>query len=97
MRILKLLLAALLLLCLFSMPYGYYNIVRIVSMIGFSIIAYRYYSEKEIELFIVFCGLVLLFQPFVKVPLGRTIWNITDMIVAGILLYLSFFYHTKSK
>ena len=97
MRLLKIILAVLLLLCLLSMPYGYYNIVRIVSMIGFAIIAYRYYSEKEIELFIVFCGLVLLFQPFVKVPLGRTIWNVTDMIVAGILLYLSFFFDTKSK
>lgn len=97
MRILKILLAALLLLCLFSMPYGFYNIVRVISMICFSIIAYRYYSEKKIELFIVFCGLVLLFQPFVKVPLGRTIWNITDLIVAVSLLYLSFFYDKKSK
>ena len=97
MRMLKIILAVLLLLCLLSMPYGYYNIVRVVSMIGFSIIAYHYYSEKKIELFIVFCGLALLFQPFVKVPLGRTIWNITDVIVAGILLYLSFFFDTKSK
>jgi hypothetical protein len=35
-------LAAALLLCLAPMPYGYYQLVRIVAMIAFAIMAYQY-------------------------------------------------------
>ena len=30
----------------------------------------------------------LLFQPIMKVPLGRDIWNVVDIIVAIFLIYL---------
>jgi len=35
---------------------------------------------------IVYVCLALLFQPFIKVALGRTGWNIVDVVVAVILL-----------
>ena len=82
MNHLKLLLAALLLLCLAPMPYGYYQFVRIVAMIAFAILAYLYYEKKAIPLAITFGGLALLFQPFLKVALGRTMWNVVDVVVA---------------
>lgn len=78
----ELLLAALLLLCLAPMPYGYYQFVRIVAMIAFAILAYFYYEKKAIPLAITFGGLALLFQPFLKVALGRTMWNVVDVVVA---------------
>lgn len=87
---LKLLLAALLLLCLAPMPYGYYQLVRIVAMIAFAIFAYQYYEKKMMTLAITFGGLALLFQPFFKVALGRTLWNWFDVIVAVGLLILWF-------
>ncbi|MBP5375388.1 MAG: hypothetical protein J6Y38_03540 [Bacteroidaceae bacterium] len=31
---------------------------------------------------------VLLFQPFIKIALGRTMWNIVDVIVAILLVWL---------
>lgn len=40
MNYLKLLLAVLLLLCLAPMTYGYYQLVRVVAMIAFAIMAY---------------------------------------------------------
>ena len=88
MNHLKLILAALLLLCLAPMPYGYYQLVRIVAMIAFAIMAYQYYEKKVIALAITFGGLALLFQPFIKVALGRTLWNWVDVIVAVGLLIL---------
>lgn len=88
MNYLKLLLAALLLLCLAPMPYGYYQLVRIVAMIGFSVMAYQYYEKEAMPLAITFGGLALLFQPFVKVALGRSMWNVIDVIVAVGLLVL---------
>jgi len=31
-------------------------------------------------------SLAVLFQPLIKIALGRTIWNIVDVIVAGLLI-----------
>ena len=87
---LKLLLAVLLLLCLAPMPYGYYQLVRIVAMITFAIMAYQYYDKKNIPLAITFGGLAILFQPIIKVALGRTLWNVVDVAVALFLIILLF-------
>lgn len=88
MKHLKILLAAMLLLCLLHMPYGYYELVRFVSMVVFAIMAYKYYEKKKEVLTIVLGALAILFQPFVKIALGRTIWNIVDVVVALLLLGL---------
>jgi len=85
-----LILAALLLLCLAPMPYGYYQLVRFVSMVVFAVMAYQYYVKKQDIWAVAFCALALLFQPFFKVALGRTMWNIVDVVVAIILLVMAF-------
>jgi hypothetical protein len=85
-----LILAALLLLCLAPMPYGYYQLVRFVSMVVFAVMAYQYYVKKQDLWAVAFCALALLFQPFFKVALGRTMWNIVDVVVAIILLVMAF-------
>ena len=95
--ILKIILALLLLLCLAPMPYGYYQLVRVVAMIAFAIIAYQYYEKEIVSLAITFGGLCLLFQPFIKVALGRTLWNVVDVIVAIGLIYLTLSDLNKKK
>lgn len=75
-------LAIALMLCLFPMPYGYYTLVRFASMIIFGCMAYGFYKEKKMPLCIIAGSLALLFQPFVKIVLGRAMWNIVDVIVA---------------
>ena len=96
MNTIYLFLAAILLLCLAPMPYGYYVLVRFLSMVGFGIMAYRYYQEKKESLAWTFGILALLFQPFAKIALGRLIWNIVDVIVAVGLIIL-FFIEKKKK
>lgn len=76
------------------MPYGYFQLVRILAMIGFAILAYLAYKEKRIIEMIVYIGLAILFQPLVKIALGREVWNIVDIIV-GIGLIASVFYNTE--
>ena len=88
MNYLKLILAALLLLCLAPMPYGYYQFIRLVSMIVFAVMAYQYFEKEKMPLAITFGGLVLLFQPFCKIALGRTLWNVMDVVVAVGLVIL---------
>lgn len=88
MKHLKLILVIALLLCLAPMPYGYYILVRFFAMIVFGLMAYRYYQEKKENLMITFGTLVVLFQPIIKIPLGRVVWNVVDIIVAIILIIL---------
>lgn len=80
--------AILLLLCLFPLPYGYYALLRFVAMVVFGYSAYRYYKEQKESLMVTMITLTILFQPLLPITLGRTIWNIVDVIVAIFLLYL---------
>lgn len=66
MRIVYLIMAVLLLLCLAPMPYGYYQLVRFVSMVVFGIMAYQYYEEKKAVLMMVFDHLLYFFNLLLK-------------------------------
>lgn len=83
---LKILLAGLLLTCLAAMPYGYYQFVRFAALVGFAVLAYASFRTEDQRIAIVYVCLALLFQPFIKVALGRTIWNIVDVVTATFLL-----------
>ena len=80
--IIKIILAILFICCLFNMPYGYYQAVRFLGMVGFALLAYFSYEQKKNNAVLIYISLALLFQPFIKVALGRTIWNVVDIIVA---------------
>lgn len=77
----KIVLAILLFLCLSDMPYGFYQFVRFVALIGFGILAYKANEQNQKIEMMINCGLALLFQPFFKIALGREILNIIDMII----------------
>ncbi len=88
--IVKIGLATLLFLCLLSMPYGYYQLVRFIVLIGFGFLAYESYREGKQTEMIIYAALALLFQPFFKIALGRGIWNIVDVVVGvGLLISLT--------
>ncbi|WP_373282348.1 DUF6804 family protein [Bizionia arctica] len=96
MKLLKLTLAIFILLCLLDMPYSYYQLVRFSAFVCFSFLAYQANTkENKTEAFI-YLALALLFQPFFKIALGRTIWNVVDVIV-GIWLVLSVLFKPKDK
>jgi hypothetical protein len=88
MKPLSIILAILLFLCLADMPYSYYQFVRFAAAAFFAYAAYTENESRSKELAIVFIILALLFQPFFKITLGRTLWNIVDVIVGlGLLGY----------
>lgn len=80
--------AVILLICLFDMPYGYYQFVRFVAMVVFGINALNYGAKESSSLMVTMVIFALLFQPFFPIALGRMMWNIVDVIVAIFLLYL---------
>ncbi len=86
MKQVYLILAALMLLCLAPMPYGYFQLVRFVATVAFGIMAYQYYMKQKTVAAYTFGVLALLFQPMYKIALGRTIWNVVDVVVALLLI-----------
>ena len=93
-NILKIVLAILLLLCLLKLPYGYYQLVRFLALVGFGFLAYQAHQQENLTGAFIYVVLALLFQPFFKVALGREIWNIVDVVVGAGLL-ISLFYSSK--
>lgn len=88
MKAVQVILILALLLCLFPMPYGYFILVRYLATFVFAIMAYQYYKRQNKATTCLWVCLVLLFQPFFKIALGREIWNIVDIVVAIILVII---------
>ena len=81
----NIILSILLLACLLDMPYGYYQFVRFIGMIGFGLLAFENYQKNQ-TWFVIWISSVLLINPFFKIALGRDIWNIVDVIWAVLLV-----------
>ena len=95
-KIIKVVLAILFFLCLLHMPYAFYELVRMAGLVGFAILAFHSYKKGNHIEMIIYCGLALLFQPLIKIALGRQLWNIVDVIV-GISLLISLFVKPKES
>lgn len=84
--IIKIVLSVLFLVCLLDMPYGYFQLVRFLALAGFAILANQANQKNDQTGTFVYIALAVLFQPLIKIPLGRGIWNIVDVIVAAGLI-----------
>ncbi|WP_407532155.1 DUF6804 family protein [Elizabethkingia miricola] len=93
-KFIKIVLAVLMFGCLLKMPYGYYQLVRFLALVGFGILAYQNSQKGKQTEMIVYGALALLFQPFFKIAFGRELWNVVDVIV-GIGLLVSTFKKEK--
>lgn len=87
---LKLVLAIILFGCLTDFPYSYYQFIRFAAMVGFAYLAYSANKQGNTNEAFIYIALAILFQPFIKIALGRNLWNIVDLIVGvGLLLSLA--------
>jgi hypothetical protein len=96
-KLIKIILAILFFLCLADMPYGYYQFTRFAGLIGFGFLAYLANSNGKQNQMIIYIILAVLFQPFIKISLGRELWNIVDVIVAVALIMSIFLNPEKDK
>ena len=85
--IVKGIIAALLLLCLVEADYGFYQAMRTLISFGFAFLTYRYYQTGDKTNAIIYLCLLIVFQPLMKIGLGRGIWIVVDIVVAGFLAY----------
>ena len=93
-KVIKIILAILFFLCLLDMPYGFYQTVRFAGLLGFAVLAYKANEKENKTEMIIFICLALLFQPFLKISLGRQVWNVVDVVV-GIGLITTVFWKRK--
>jgi hypothetical protein len=93
--IIKIILSILFFVCLLKMPYGYFQLVRFAALIGFAILAYNANEQGRKTETIIYVCLAILFQPLIKIALGRQIWNVVDVIV-GVGLIVSLFFKPKN-
>ena len=77
------------------MPYGFYQLVRVLGCVGFAILGFDSKENGRYFEMIIYLVLFVLFQFFIKIPLGRLMWRIVDFIIAiGLLISL---YKIKNK
>jgi hypothetical protein len=80
--------AAMLLVAVFPLPYGYYTLVRIVCTTFFGYLAYVNFALSRPMLASSCVLFSILFQPLIKVYFVKEIWGFVDVIAGIFALYL---------
>lgn len=82
---LKIILICGLIAALLPLPYGYFTLLRVYGCVVFILVLIDLPKSKRKTAnrdFVIYLVLLCLFQPILKLPLGRTIWNIVDVATA---------------
>ena len=93
-KIIKAILAILFFICLADLPYGYYQFVRFIALVGFALLSYQSYERNDKSFAFIFAALAILFQQIFKISFGREIWNVIDVVV-GVGLIITIFWKRK--
>jgi hypothetical protein len=78
--------AILLFIGVFKLPYGYYTFLRLVVFISSLYLGYKYYKGK-IELWAwIFLLIGITFNPIIPIYLSKTMWVYIDLLVGCVFL-----------
>ena len=89
--LIKVLIAVLLVGCLFNVPYGYFQFIRIAGCVGFAYLAFNEFNLERNILGILCFVCAILLNPVFKIHFTRKLWNQIDIIIAVLLLIWIFF------
>jgi Family of unknown function (DUF6804) len=67
-------------------PYGYYVLLRWVCCAIFIFLTYQAYMQNKQTWIWVFGVTALIYNPVLRVHLGREIWSIVNILTIGIVL-----------
>ena len=76
----------LLFLGVFSLPYGYYMLLRLIIFGVFAWAAFLSFEQNEELLPWVFIIIAIIFNPIFKIYLPKEVWIIIDIVAGAILL-----------
>ena len=94
-KVVKIVIAALLLLAIASLPIGYYTFLRIVVCIASVVLCVVYFKNIK-SLAIIFGVIAILFNPILPIYLSKEIWIPIDVITA-IVYTVSVFISVEKK
>jgi len=91
--------AAMLILALFHLPYGYYTLLRIVVTVCSAYLSrLEYISTQKISFFVITFGLLaLLFNPIIPIYFSKSIWAGIDLLAALIFGIHAYIFHNNFK
>ena len=88
-KVIFLIVAAMLLLSILPLPYGYYSLLRLVVTIS-SILGILIFNKEGDSKAVICLGFIgILFNPFIPIHLDRMVWAPIDIISAIYFYYLS--------
>ncbi len=83
-KVIKISLAIASVICLFEMPYGYFELYRYFALGVFIFLAVK--SQNDLGWLLTWVMSAILIQPFIKIPLGKEIWEVVDVSWASLLV-----------
>lgn len=79
--------SAAMIMAVIDFPYAYYQLLRFIAFFAFGIAAYLSFNASEKIIPFVLGFMAIVFNPFIKIYLGRDLWMIVD-VIAGVGLAL---------
>ena len=76
----------LLLIAFFDMPYGYYNLLRLVVCSSSIYIGYNYNQGKNKKFSLAFYIQAFIYNPLIPMLLGRELWLLTNIISIALFI-----------
>jgi len=80
--------AGLLFIGIFNMPYGYYRLLRIIVTISSLIFCFQFFEENKMKMVYLFGFIAILFNPLIPIFFNKEIWIVIDILVGLLFLYL---------
>ena len=74
--------AIMLIIAVFPLPYGYYTALRILVLVVSCYSGYKAYQWKRTWAIWLFVALAVLFNPVIRVAFTKGIWQVLDVIAA---------------
>jgi hypothetical protein len=70
---------------LLEMPYGYYQLLRVLVFCVAAYLAFESAKRSETSWAWVLGGIALIYNPLVRLALGRDIWEVVNIATIGVL------------
>lgn len=83
-----------------GLPYGYFQVLRIVVTLSSAVIAFSMYENKKIFWAWLFGIIAVIFNPFMPIRLRREVWIMIDVAVGFLFVsraLIDVFVHKNDK
>lgn len=96
--IIKIIIAALLIGCLFNVPFGYFQFIRVAGFLGFTYLAVIEFENNRTITGIFTASSAIILNPIFKIHFSRRTWNDIDLVIVfGLIVWIVYEAFWKKK